>query len=229
MKHVLSSLLLIFCASFSYAQDATVYELSKFKELIVIGNFPVEVLQSDRKEVVVKKDNQEVNLDHLSFSYSNNKLTIKYSGSFVDEIGIQLSIYHPNPILLVEARRGAQIKLREVGEITSTVTYKSDAGGKLVVDKVNSPLIKAIVTKGGSIHLSGEGQIFEPTVKTGGTIASVNLKAKEVNASITFGGEILCSPVDILNAKVTSGGTINYTGAPEVNKEIKITGTVEKI
>lgn len=212
-----------------FGQETTAYELANFDQLIVIGNFPVEVITSDRKEAIVDKKDSKANLDNLSFSYSQKVLTIKYTGSFVEGIGISLKLYHPGLISLVEARRGAQIKINDAGTFYSTVSYKADSGGKLTIDNVEAPLVKAQVTKGGSISINGETPIFEPIIKTGGTIAAARLKAKEVNAYITFGGEIICAPKKLLNANVTSGGTINYTGNPKVTEKITLGGTIEKI
>ena len=83
-------LVLIFASYFlintTFSQVKTAYQLSDFDELIVIGNFQVEVVQSDRKEALVSKHADEVDLNNLSFSYTKNVLTIKYSGSFVETI-----------------------------------------------------------------------------------------------------------------------------------------------
>jgi hypothetical protein len=229
MKFLLAVFSSIILFSSALSQEVTAFELSNFEKLVVIGNFPVEIFTSDRKEAIVDKEKTEANLDNLSFSYSQKTLTIKYSGSFVEEIGIELTLYHPGLISSIEARRGAQIKVKDAGTFTSTVSYKADSGGKFVIDKVYAPLIKAEVTKGGSISINGETPIFEPTVKTGGTIASVRLITQEVNASIIFGGEIICAPIETLTANVTSGGTISYTGNPKVTQKITLGGTIEKI
>src|SRR5690554_7896355 len=94
----------------------------------------------------------------------------------------------------------------------------------MLIENINAPTVKAEITKGGSIRITGKTELFEPTVKTGGTIAAVRLKSKEVIANITFGGEIICGPTKILNAKVTSGGTINYTGNPDIRSEERRVG-----
>ncbi|PKR80834.1 hypothetical protein CW751_08690 [Brumimicrobium salinarum] len=223
---------LLFLIPFTFtllAQDKTAYELSHFDELVVIGNFPVNVIQSDKKEAIVEDHGNDIDLENLSFSYTKNTLTVKYSGSFVDNIDIQLDLYINAPIKSVEARRGAEIRIKEAGSFDKNVSYKSDAGGKLLIENINATLVKAEVTKGGSIRLIGKTESFEPTVKTGGTIAAVNLKAKEVDASVSLGGEIICSPIKTLNAKVTSGGTINYTGNPKVKEKVTLGGKIEKL
>lgn len=224
---VLFSILTLF--SSVYGQEITAFELSNFERLVVIGNFPVEVIQSDKKEATVNKKGDKVNLDNLSFSYTQKTLTIKYSGSFVEGVGIELTLYHPGLINTIEARRGTQIKVRNAGIFASTTSYKADSGGKLEIDNVQAPLVKAEVSKGSSISINGETPIFEPTIKTGGTIASVRLISQEVNANITFGGEIICAPIQILKANVTSGGTISYVGNPDVTQKITLGGTIERI
>lgn len=229
MKYIFLVISSFFIVSTVLSEEATTYELSKFEELVVIGNFTIEILQSDRKEATVSKHSEKVDLKNLSFSYTNKVLTIKYSGSFVETIDIHLIMYYPTPIKSIEARRGAEIRVNEAGEFDSTVSYKADSGSKMLIENINAPLVKAEITKGGSIRLTGKADIFEPTIKTGGTIAAVNLKTEEVTASITLGGEIICAPIKSLNAKVTSGGTINYTGKPEVTQKITLGGTIEKI
>jgi hypothetical protein len=229
MKYLILVFTSLFISNMALSQETKTYELSKFDELIVIGNFPVEIVHSDRKEAIVEKHSDEVDLSNLSFSYTNSTLTIKYSGSFVETIDIHLVLYYPNAIPNIEARRGAEIRVSEAGEFDSSVSFKVDSGSKLLIKNITAPLIKAEVTKGGSIRLTGKTEIFEPTVKTGGTIGAAQLKAKEVNASIIFGGEIICAPVQLLNAKVNSGGTISYTGKPEVKEKITFGGTIEKI
>src|SRR5690554_834383 len=229
MKYIFLVISSFFIVSTVHSEEATTYELSKFEELVVIGNFTIEIVQSDRKEATVSKHSEKVDLKNLSFSYTNKVLTIKYSGSFVETIDIHLIMYYSTPIKSIEARRGAEIRVNEAGEFDSTVSYKADSGSKMLIENINAPLVKAEITKGGSIRLTGKADIFEPTVKTGGTIAAVNLKTEEVTASITLGGEIICAPIKSLNAKVTSGGTINYTGKPEVTQKITLGGTIEKI
>lgn len=229
MKTLLIALSLLILFPVAFSQEKSVFELSNFEQIIVIGNFPVEIVHSDRKEAIVERKGSKANLDNLSFSYSQKILTIKYSGSFVEEIGIGLTLYHPGLIHSVEARRGAQIVVKDAGTHSETASYKADSGGKLDINNVYAPLVKAEVTKGGSIIINGETPIFEPTIKTGGTIASVRLKSEEVTANITFGGEIICAPIKTLKANVTSGGTISYTGRPKVVEKIKLGGTIERI
>ena len=229
MKNLFAALAIFTIMPSFFSQDITAYELANFDQLIVIGNFPVEVINSDQKEAIVDKKDSKVNLSNLSFSYSQKVLTIKYNGSFVEEIGISVKLYHSGLISMVEARRGAQIKINDAGTHYATVNYKADSGGKLTISNVVSPLVKALITKGGSISITGETPIFEPIIKTGGTVAAARLISNEVNAYITFGGEIICAPIELLNANVTSGGTINYTGNPKVTEKITLGGTIEKI
>jgi hypothetical protein len=213
---------------FTFSQESKTYDLSSFEELIVIGNFPVKYVKSDRKEAIVSIQDSTVELDNLSFSYSNDELTIKYSGSFVDDIDIAITMYAPKP-RIIEARRGTEIRFEDAGKYDEILTLKCRSGGKILIKNVEATDISAEVKKGGSIRIVGKTEVFHSTIKTGGEIAAVYLKAQEVEATVKFGGEILCAPKKRINATVISGGTINYTGDPEVSQKIRLGGNIAKI
>lgn len=227
MRYILLSFLIL-GHIYAFGQETATKALSDFSKITVIGNFSTEIIPSDKKEVTVEVFEENVDLDKLKLTYSGDRLTIKYEGSFVKDIGINLIIEYPNEITEIDARRGAEIEMKNVGEIKE-IEFKADSGSKIIAENIKSELVNARLTKGGSIQLRGETKVLEPFIRAGGTIASVNLRSTTVNATVTFGGEIICAPEETLNATVTSGGTINYTGNPTVNQTIKLGGTIAKI
>lgn len=231
MRTLILSLLLLPLSTLSFSQVniSASRDLNNFDKLNVTGKFPVYIIPSNENRAEVKTYNKEVSIDNLSFSYSGTTLNIKYKGSFVKEIDLELTLYYDGQIPTVEARRGAEIHLENVGEINRTVSYTADSGSKILAQKIQTQLLKAKVSKGGSIQLEGTAEIFEPSISAGGLIASIRLLTNEVNATVKLGGEIICAPQKILNAKITSGGTISYTGDPVVNQTIKLGGKVEKL
>lgn len=229
MKQVTFALFSFFLTFSLISQEKTTQPLTEFDKLIVIGNFPIEIEFSDRSEAHIETFSADVNLENLTFSYSGSTLTIRYSGSFVKDIDLDLVLYYPNLISSIEARRGAEIRINNAGTSEKDLEFKVDSGGKLLIKKITADSIKARITKGGSIQIDGETKYFEPSVSAGGTIAAANLKATEVTANVVLGGEIICAPSDKLNADVRSGGTISYKGNPVVNQTIKLGGTIEQL
>lgn len=229
MKKVTFTILSILISFLVLSQETTKRELNKFDQLTVTGNFQVEIEQSDRNEVEIMVHSDEVDLDKLSFTYKNNMLTIKYQGSFVSDVSLQLVIYYSSPILLIDARRGVQIRMKNAGEYDKAVSYNADSGSKIKIDNITAPIIEAKLSKGGSIRISGSTPIFNSSVKAGGTIGAKDLKADEVNAQVLAGGDIFCAPIKTLDAKITSGGTISYKGDPKVVEKVSLGGTIKKL
>lgn len=210
------------------AQQTAEQKLADFDELIIQGRFTVDIKYSDEMKAVAAVHSEEVDLDNLTYTYTNKTLRIKYSGSLLDDVDLNITIY-ANNILYLEAKQGAEIRVKDDFDFKNNpISLKSDAGGKILV-KVSVPAVTAEITKGGSIRLSGRTELLDATVKTGGTIGAVNLKANNVNAKVSFGGEIICSASKSLDAQITSGGTISYKGEPTVKEKIRLGGTIEAL
>lgn len=227
MKHLVL-FITILCSLTITAQQTAEQKLADFNELIVQGRFTVEVKYSDEMKAVAVVHSDEVDLDNLSYSYTNKELKIKYGGSLLEDVDLNITIY-ANDLLYVEAKQGSEIRVDDDFDFKNKpISLKSDAGGKILV-KLSVPAVTAEITKGGSIRLTGRTELLNATVKTGGTIGAVNLEASKVNAKVSFGGEIICSATDALDAQITSGGTINYKGEPKLEEKIRLGGTIEEL
>jgi hypothetical protein len=210
------------------AQEAVEQKLAEFDELVIQGRFTVNIKYSSEMKAVAVVHSDEVDLDNLTYTYKNKTLKIKYSGSLLDDVDLNITLY-VNNLLYLEAKQGAEIRIDKGFDFKNNpISLKSDAGGKILV-KLDVPAVTAEITKGGSIKLSGKTEQLNATVRTGGTIGAVNLKASSVAAKISFGGEIICNVDEILDAQVTSGGTINYKGEPKVTEKVRLGGTIEAL
>lgn len=227
MKYLL--LLLISVNSLtSIAQQTAEQKLTDFNELIVQGRFTVDIEYSDEMKALAVVHGPDVDLDNLSYSYTNKTLKIKYSGSLLDDVDINVTLY-VNNLSYIEAKQGSEIRVNDNFDFKNKqISLKSDAGGKIIV-KLDVPSINAEITKGGSIRISGNTEKLDANIKTGGTIGALNLKATNVTAKVSFGGEITCNASESLDAQVTSGGTISYKGSPKISEKIRLGGSIEKI
>lgn len=227
MKYLL--LLLISIHSLAiFSQQTAEQKLAEFDELIVQGRFTVDIKYSDEMKAVAVAHSKEVDLDNLSYSYTNKELKIKYSGSLLDDVDLNITIY-TNSFLYLEAKQGSEIRVDKTFDFKNNpISLKSDAGGKISIE-LSVPAVTAEITKGGSIRLTGRTELLDATVKTGGTIGASHLEATNVNAKVSFGGEIICHAEKVLDAQVTSGGTISYKGKPNVKEKIRLGGTIEAL
>ena len=230
MKNSILTTILTLFITLSFSQETITKSLSEFSEIAIIGRYTAEIFQGDEYSISYDLSGEEVDSDKLEFSFKNDQLTIKYSGGALNDIDLHLKITVPQ-LTYIEAKHGVQIRVSKNFEFQSDgIEFQSYSGGKILATCNKASWVKASVNQGGSIRLKGETILAEFSVKTGGTIGAANLKANKVNASVTMGGEIICYPIELLEAKVTSGGTISYKGEPEKIKEkTRLGGTIEKI
>lgn len=225
-----SLLILTFLFSLlSIGQETLNKSLSEFTEIAIVGRYTAEIFQGNEYKVTYTLGDEEVENEKLEFSFKNDRLTIKYSGGALNDIDLHLKITVPQ-LTYIEAKHGVQIRVSDHFKFNKDgIEFQSYSGGKILATSNEASWIKASVNQGGSIRIKGETILAEFSVKTGGTIGAANLKANKVDANVTMGGEIICYPIELLEAKVTSGGTISYKGDPEKIKEkTRLGGTIEK-
>lgn len=219
--------------SITFGQDSIQqkeYKLGSFDELEIMGNFEIKIIHSNLNKVVVDKTGNDIDFNNIEFTYNDNHLTIKYKGSFVSDVNLEMTIYASNFLKEIKARRGAIIRTDYQHQQMDEVEFTSINGGKILANNLNANEVEAGISKGGSIQFTGKGNKLEATVSMGGTIGAVNFISQEVKATVSMGGEIICAPVQYLNAKVTTGGTISYKGEPsKIKQKVTFGGTIEKL
>lgn len=230
MKNSILTVIISLFTGLAFSQETINKPLSEFSEIAIVGRYTAEIFQGDEFKVTYTLGNKEVENEKLEFSFKNDRLTIQYSGGALNDIDLHLKITVPQ-LTYIEAKHGVQIRVSKNFEFTKKgIEFQSYSGGKILATCNKSNWVKASVNQGGSIRIKGKTLSAEYSVKTGGTIGAANLKANKVDASVTMGGEIICHAEELINAKVTSGGTINYKGDPKkVNEKTRLGGTIEKI
>lgn len=231
MKNSILTAILALFSMFSFCQETISKSLSEFSEIAIVGRYTTQIFQGEEYKVSYElKKGGEVDNDKLEFSFKDKRLTIKYSGGALNDIDLHLKITVPQ-LTYIEAKHGTQIRVSKTFEFKQDgVEFQSYSGGKILATCNKAAWVKASVNQGGSIRIKGETISAKYSIKTGGTIGAANLKANKVEADVTMGGEISCQAIELLDAKVTSGGTISYKGEPKkVKEKTRLGGTIEKI
>lgn len=211
------------------AQESKTYNLMEFDKLIIQGRYTAEIIYGDSAKIEAVAHDSEISFEDLSLTYSDEALTIKFKGSILEDIALNLIITLPQ-INYVEAKQGCEIRVdKDFDFKRNPVHLFADSGGKISLLGIDAPWVKAEITKGGSIRITGTTTLLDASVRTGGTIGAAQLVAKKVTAEVAFGGEIICFPQEKLDASVTSGGTINYKGNPKVSQQIRLGGNISNI
>lgn len=207
-------------------QESKSFDLTKFDKLIIQGRYEAEINYGDSLKLEAVAHDSEIDFENLSLTYSDESLTIKYKGSLLEDIALNLIITLPE-LSYIEARAGCEIRVNKNFNFKrKPIHLFADSGGKISLKGIDAPWVKAEITKGGSILVTGNTALFDASVRTGGTVGAANLNAKKVTAEVAFGGEIICFPQEKLDASVTSGGTISYKGKPKVSQKIRLGGNI---
>ena len=74
--------------------------------------------------------------------------------------------------------------------------------------------VQALTGSSGDIRLSGQCATAEYSSQSSGSIYAQDLKAAQVSASASSGGDILCHATESLSVSTSSGGEIRYAGNP---------------
>jgi len=225
----LSILFLIIIPFLGFSQEFWSKKLSEFSTISIQGRMQVVLTSGGEYKVEANVHGDNVDLDKLIFTYKGSNLSVRYQGGAFADVDLILTFYLPESVN-IEAKQGVELRTKE-GYILKKdkLTITAFAGGKISVTVASEKVI-AEIHQGGSIRLSGNTTDLDCHVFTGGTIATVSLKAQNVNASVAMGGEIITTAENNLDAKVTSGGTISYKGEPKKKTEkITLGGKIEKL
>jgi hypothetical protein len=112
--------------------------------------------------------------------------------------------------------------------ISNNINVKSSSGSHINID-VEADAITLETSSGSSIDASGKALKLETTSSSGSTIDAKDLMANEVISQTASGSSTSVYPIVKLDAKASSGGSINYHKVPKtLSKEETSGGSVSE-
>ncbi len=203
------------------------FKVEDFSKIDITGNFQVILIKSDENKVTAVNNDTSVDDEQLDVSVKAGVLKIGLKKDTFKERNITYTVYFKS-IVDISAKKGCLVKSEDT--IEADHLYLSCGNGGKIHLSIKTTTVDGSIRSGGSIKLSGTTENANFSIATGGNIAASNLTAKNVNATVTMGGEIITTVTDKLFATVKSGGDIKYKGTPkEVVDEVKLGGTIKKI
>jgi hypothetical protein len=198
-----------------------------FTEINVSGPLSVEIIHGDAQQVAIEA---EVGVDASGIGAEVKKgvLHIQVNkGNYQDKyVVIHVTV---TSLKSIKAKTGAKVRIPEPVSMNGALEASVQAGGYIWM-KAGHKLLTVSVNQGGNITLFGETEMLSASIVTGGTIAGYHCKAKTVEASVKAGGDLFCQPIEILNAKITAGGSIFYYGKPAtLNDKVQLGGKLIQI
>jgi hypothetical protein len=184
----------------------------------------VEVIleQGSPSEVEVEVDDNL--MKYIVTRVENGTLILKIDGN-INTMESAIVRVKTKTIEGLESSSGASIKT--ISKLSGTsLTLKTSSGSSIQAD-LEYEKVSCESTSGSEIKLSGKALALETISSSGSEIDAKDLAANEITAQSTSGSNTTVNPIVLLNAKASSGSSIEYVKKPKkVIKEENSGGSV---
>ena len=217
----LAFLSLFLIASIASAQTTITKTLSNFSELKVYNGIEVELINSTEQKLEITGEKAE----KVKVKLKDNtlKISLKLPETTADG-KVNIKLYFNKEIAIIDANEFAVITGKDFVQQQLEVKVQEGAFINLVVKTKH---LKVKASSGGILKLSGTTKNQQVDVDLGAVYHGYNIQATDlttVNAGSGAKAEVNAS--EILDLKVSFGGSIYYKGTPEVFKDKKVVGGV---
>jgi len=221
MKKIMFLLLAILLYIPTQAQ--TELKLDRFDEIMLSGNVEVTLKKGEESKVYI--DGDAYDDDEISVFVKSGELRINALKTLIkDDMTVRVTVVYDN-LYKVHAQAGAQARFGNV--YTGQQIKLRAASGARIEAKVDVEQVYANVTEGAVVELEGNTEDLDVKSHTGAQLFAYDLKAENVEAKTTTGGEAYVYASERIDATANTGGYIEYAGKPNIrNKNSGIAGSI---
>lgn len=184
----------------------------------------VEVIleQGTPTEVEVEVDDNL--LEHIVTRVENGTLIVKIDGN-INTMESAIVRVKTNTINGLETSSGASIK--SINTLKGSNLSIKTSSGSTIKTELEYEKVSCESTSGSEIKVSGKALALETKSSSGSDIEAQDLAANEISSQSTSGSSTTVNPIVLLNAKASSGSSIDYVKEPKkVIKEETSGGSV---
>lgn len=173
----------------------------------------------------------EVEVDDNLMKYiitkvENGTLIVKIDGNINSMKSVIVRVVMPN-IESLETSSGSSIKAVE--KISGNTMVMKTSSGSSIEGEIEYEKVSCESTSGSKIKVSGKALALDTKSSSGSEIDAKDLAANEITAQSTSGSSTIINPILLLNAKASSGSSINFVKEPKkVVKEESSGGSISK-
>lgn len=192
--------------------------VGEYDEVSVSGWFDVDLVAGTEGELTIR--GEENLLEYIKTEVKEGgKLVIKVRkgvnlqpSSWKKDMGIYITVP-------VESISG--VSLSGSGDIVGKTTLKADdfktsmSGSGDITLSVEANTIDASMSGSGDINLSGSTGSFDVSISGSGDIKAYELEADVVDATVSGSADIKVTAKEMLKARVSGSGDIQYRGNPK--------------
>jgi hypothetical protein len=212
---------LFFASIITFAQNSITKSLGSFTTLKVYNGIDVELVKSDKFNAVVTGEKSS----KVKFKAINDTLKIILSFPETTAEGkAKITLYYANDLAVIDANEGAVITSKKIKQQKVEVKAQEGAFINMVIDVKH---LKVKSTSASVIKLSGKTKNQTVKVDLGANYHGFNVAVSSMNIiRAGSGAKAEVQSGEVLDAKVSFGGSIFYKGTPEVLKDKKVIGGV---
>ena len=184
----------------------------------------VEVIveQGATTEVEVEVDDNL--MEHIGTRVENGTVIVKSDGNMntMESAIVRVST---KTIEGLESSSGATVRSKNT--LKGTILALKSSSGSTINTDLEYEKVSSESTSGSEIKLSGKALTLDTKSSSGSEIDAKDLAANEITAQSTSGSNTTVNPIVLLNAKASSGSSIDYVKEPKkVIKEETSGGSV---
>ncbi len=196
----------------------------KFTKITASTGVNVIIKQGSPTEIEVETDDNLI--EYVITKIENGTLVVKIDGNINNMSTINVRVKTEN-FTSLETTSGATISSKNKLN-GSSIALKSSSGSEIDVE-LEYENVSCESTSGSEIKVSGKALHLETQSSSGSEIDASNLAANEVYAQSTSGSSTTVKPIVKLDAKASSGSSIDYIQEPKnITKEETSGGSIDK-
>jgi hypothetical protein len=191
----------------AFAQES----LSSFNRVIVNGSIILTLKKGDKQQYTTSGDTEK-----LKIKVDDGKLKItrlNITDGWKDKVYV--TVWYTD-LRSVYASAGAQIS--HEGTLNAgnfELSMDTGANGELTIDAQS---LDVNVGEGGVLRLDGSARVVEASATTGGILKARELIAHRVYVKSNTGASATVHATEEIDASASLGGSVSYTGDPEIVK-----------
>ncbi len=219
-KIILFALLLALLYSNCLAGESENRRVTSFDGIKVIGK--INLYLKEGRDEALKVEVEGVELDEVLSDVSGNTLTVRMKPGFLrEDYDVKVWVTY-RKIRDLHVSASARLYGQSVlGGDMLTVKATTSGLAELEVD-INNLEIDAEST--GELTIKGRAQTQETAVNTGGKLHAFDLQCDNVYIKVTTGGAGRVTALKLIEASVTTAGSLRYKGNPSKKSIKKSTG-----
>jgi len=213
MKRVISVLCLALVSISGFAQQTAVYTLNEFDKLRVWGEFKVFLVKGD--SLSAKVETQGIPASDIAINVIGKTLEVKLKGKLYDRVSASVYITY-NELRDISVSAAASVSFQDTlkaEKVSINVNTSSEFDGALIAQTAD-----ITVGQGSTVRLRGSVSSYEAKVNTGGILSAIDLISPKTYVKVNTGANAKVYASTLIDANVSTGGSLTYTGNPEQKK-----------